>query len=483
MEAGEAATRPDTQAIAGFRSHPSGAEAELRPFPPALGPDGPLPSPRRICMLAMHTCPLAAPGGKETGGMNVYVRELMRQLGRRGYRVDCFTRSQSSLVPHIPDTDLGPNVRVIHVTAGAESPVDKTAAWSAAPDFVQGVRAFIASQEIRYDLYHSHYWMSGWVARELARRRPAPIVHMFHTLGAMKDRAALRGGAAEIGPRRAIEAEIMGFADAIVAATPIDRQHMLELYGADPDRIEVIPPGVDLELFRPLPAAEARARLGQDPEHRMILFVGRPDPVKGLDTLVAAIARILQAEPELRQNSCLCIIGGDKDDAPARMDAEMRRIDALRRELGIADFVTFLGPQRQDDLPLFYSAAQCVVVPSRYESFGMVALEAMACGVPVIASDVGGLSTLVRDGRTGFLVPEGDVEALASRLRMLIDNPPLRAILGRQGVATAEAYSWASIAERIELLYERLWALGEGGGGGIRTPVASLPIRFQGGAV
>jgi D-inositol-3-phosphate glycosyltransferase len=408
-------------------------------------------------MLAVHTCPLAAPGGKETGGMNVYVRELMRQLGRRGYLVDCFTRSQSSAIPHIPDTDLGPNVRVIHVTAGAESPLPKADAWNAAPEFVAGVRAFMASQDIRYDLYHSHYWISGWVAGELARRRPAPIVHMFHTLGAMKDLSAGEGAAPEIAPRRGIEAEIMRFADAIVAATPIDRQHMVDLYGADPARIAIIPPGVDLDLFRPIPPAEALAFLGEHPAHRMILFVGRPDPVKGLDMLVHAIAKIITAEPELAENSCLCIVGGDKTDDPAQMTAEMAHIDRLRRQFGIEDFVTFLGPQTQDILPYYYSAAQVVVVPSRYESFGMVALEAMACGAPVIATRVGGLTTLVRHGRTGFLVPEGDPDAMAAALRPLLDNPDLRRELGMQGVATAEGYSWASITERIERLYERVW--------------------------
>lgn len=423
-----------------------------------LGLEGPLPSPRRICMIAYHTCPLAAPGGKETGGMNVYVRELMRQLGRRGLVVDCFTRSQSSLVPHIPDTDLGPNVRVIHVTAGDEAPLSKADAWSAVPDFVAGVRAFIASQGARYDLYHSHYWMSGWAARELARRRPAPIVHMFHTLGAMKDLAQGDGATAEIGPRRGVEAEIMAFADAIVAATPIDRQHMVDLYGAEPGKIEVIPPGVDLRLFRPMDPRAARAHLGLDADHRMILFVGRPDPVKGLDTLVRAMALIIAAEPELARNSCLCIIGGDKTDDPAEMTAEMQRIHRLREELGIADFVTLLGPQTQDDLPYFYNAAQVVVVPSRYESFGMVALEAMACGAPVIASNVGGLATLVQDGRTGFLVPDGDPAALAARLRPIIDDPALRQALGLHGVAVAEGYSWASIAGRVEQVYERLWA-------------------------
>ena len=422
-----------------------------------LGLDGHLPPPRRICMLSYHTCPLAAPGGKETGGMNVYVRELMRELGRRGYLVDCFTRSQSDAVPHIPDTDLGPNVRLIHVAAGPEAPLSKAEAWAVAPDFARGVRAFIAAEGIRYDLYHSHYWMSGWVAGELASRWPAPIVHMFHTLGAMKDLSRRNGVAPEIGPRRGVEQAIFDIADRIVAATPVDRAHMLEHYRAPAERIAIVPPGVDLLRFRPLGVAESRRQLGLPEAHRMVLFVGRPDPVKGLETLVRAMARIITDEPDLQQNACLCVIGGDVSDDPSEMSAEMVHIDALRKDLGIADFVAFLGPQTQDSLPWYYNAAQAVVVPSRYESFGMVALEAMACGTPVIASDVGGLATLVRDGRTGYLVPYGDPDALAERLRPILDDDVLREVLGRHGTAVAEGYGWASIAGRIERVYESVW--------------------------
>lgn len=413
--------------------------------------------PRRIAMISYHTCPLAAPGGKETGGMNVYVRELMRQLGRRGHLVDCFTRSQSQLVPHIPDTDLGPNVRVIHVAAGREAPLSKEGAWAVVEDFVGGVKAFIGAEGIRYDLYHSHYWMSGHVARQLQARWPAPIVHMFHTLGAMKDQSLGEGGRPEIGPRRVVEQAIFDHADAIVAATPVDRQHMLEWYRADGERIVTIPPGVDLGRFRILGRGPARRALGMPEDRAMVLFVGRPDPVKGLDTLLRAMAALTARDGGLRTRSSLCVIGGDKDADSRGRDAEMARIDALRESLGLGDFVAFMGPQDQDALLDYYNAAQVVVVPSRYESFGMVALEAMACGAPVIASDVGGLSTLVREGRTGFLVPYGDPDALANALWPILEDDALRDALGAQGAAVAEGYGWPSIAGRMERLYERLW--------------------------
>lgn len=430
---------------------------------PAKGPSpgGPPQSPwwcppRRVAMISLHTCPLAAPGGKQTGGMNVYVRELMRQLGRRGVLVDAFTRSESADVPHIPDTDLGPNVRVVHVVAGAESPSSKAGIWAAREAFVDGVLAHMDAEGLRYDLYHAHYWMSGWIAERLAAVHPAPIVQMFHTLGALKDLAVADGGASDLPERRPVEAALMARVDAVVAATTVDRDHMVAFYGADPVRIHVIPPGVDLERFHPLPRDDAFRALGEDPCQRMILFVGRMDPVKGLDTLLRAIARILDRDPAVLEDACLVIAGGDKVEDQPRMDAEMARIDALRRDLGLGELVRFVGSLPQDELPFWYNAAEVVVVPSRYESFGLVALEAMACGTPVIASDVGGLSTLVRDGRTGFLVPDNDPRALADKLAPLLALPEIHDTLGEHGVATAEAYGWPVIAERVEELYERI---------------------------
>jgi D-inositol-3-phosphate glycosyltransferase len=424
------------------------------------GLDGLLPRPRRVCLLSVHTCPLAAPGGKETGGMNVYVRELARQLGRRGYLVDAFTRSESGEVPHIADTDLGPNVRVIHIVAGPEEHATKNETWRHAPCFAEAVLAFMGEEGITYDLYHSHYWISGWVAARLAGVHPAPIIHMYHTLGVAKDLARGAGSVPEVDERRAVEADIAAVADAIVAGSPHDEAMLVDHYGVDPAKIHVIPPGVDLDLFRPIPQEAALSYLGEGPEHRMVLFVGRLDPIKGLDTLMRAMAIVVSQDPGYRRNACLCIAGGQKTDNVAVMDAERRRIERLRIELGLGDLVHFLGSVAQDDLPYYYNAAQVVVVPSRYESFGMVALEAMACGTPVIASNVGGLATLVRDGRTGFLVRDGDPEALAGRLLPLMQDPALRRALGQHGVATAEAYAWPVIADRVEALYERVLASG-----------------------
>jgi D-inositol-3-phosphate glycosyltransferase len=410
----------------------------------------------RICMLSVHTCPLAALGGKETGGMNVYVRELSRQLGQLGFGVDIFTRSQNPHVPHIDDTDLGPNVRVIHVVSGQECPATRHETWLHLPEFVEHVLSFMQAERINYDLYHSHYWLSGWVARHLQALHPAPLIQMFHTLGRMKNLVAASSDQVDLGPRVEVETELMRVADRLVAATPRDGLHMHRLYGADIDRIAVIPPGVDLSLFRPIPQAEALTSLRMSPNHGMILFVGRLDPIKGLETLVRAIAIVVEVDPALRGDMCLCIVGGDASDDMKRASAEMQRIDALRVELGLEDVVTWLGPQGQAELPHYYSAAQMVVMPSHYETFGMVALEAMACGTPVVASNVGGLSFIVEHGKTGLLVPYKNPRLLAEALLALLERPELRRQMGRNGTLVARRYGWPRIARRVLDLYAEL---------------------------
>jgi D-inositol-3-phosphate glycosyltransferase len=409
----------------------------------------------RIAMLSVHTCPLAALGGKETGGMNVYVREISRELGSRGYLIDIFTRFQGSAVECVDHVTLGPNVRVIQITAGPQQPCSKQCVWENLPQFVEGVRAFAHGEGLRYDLLHSHYWLSAWVARELLADWPVPIIHMFHTLGQMKNLMAPSAAQREIAARIPVETETVQFADAIVAATPRDKSQIVELYGADQDKIVVIPCGVDLGLFQPMPCKEAKGELGVPAEACLILFVGRVEPIKGIDTLIRAMAHIIHNDPARRGQVMLCVIGGDVGDSPDRWDAELKRLHSLRQELDIADMVIFVGAQEQQTLPCYYSAADVVVVPSHYESFGMVALEAMACGKPVIASDVGGLSFIVKNGETGFLVPNNDPLALAEKIHYLFGEPAYRDLMGIAAEQAAKRYSWPVIAEEITDLYRR----------------------------
>lgn len=411
----------------------------------------------RIAMLSVHTCPLATLGGKDTGGMNVYVRDLARELGRRGVGVDVFTRSQDEHQPHVKH-DLGHGNRVVHVPAGPERPLPKTELYRYLPEFVGGVREFAALQGQRYDLLHSHYWLSGLVARELRAFWGAPILHTFHTLGIMKNRVAQASDQREPDVRLQAERHIVDFADRVIASTPAEESQLLLLYHADRRNLNVIPPGVDLNLFRPVPRDEARARIGAPAHGTMILFVGRIEPLKGVDTLLRAIA-LCRQKGDLPADLCLSIIGGDPSDGAHNENVEMERLKRLCAELGMGDLVAFLGAKDQDSLHWYYSAAEVVVMPSHYESFGMVALEAMACGTPVVASGVGGLAFLVRDGETGYTVPDRDPEALCDCLGSLISRPELRQRLGRQAADHAQNYAWPIVAEKIVGVYADLLRL------------------------
>jgi D-inositol-3-phosphate glycosyltransferase len=402
-------------------------------------------------MISYHTCPLATLGGKDTGGMNVYVRDLTRQFGRMGIHVDVFTRSQDEHVPHVLH-DLGYGNRVVHVPAGPEVPLRKDELTTYLPQYVDGIRAFAMSKRQQYDLIHSHYWMSGLAAIDLRAAWNIPVVHMFHTLGLMKQRVARLPGEAEGDYRVDGEREVLRQADRIVAATPAEQAQLQWLYQADVRNAVIIPPGVDLSHFYPIPAEEAKEFISVPPCDQLLLFVGRIEPLKGIDTLIEAIAIMRQRQVYV----CLSVVGGNLDDEQAAITDEMARLQALREMYNLQDLVAFLGRRSQDTLPYYYSAAQAVVVPSHYESFGMVALEAMACGTPVVASQVGGLAFLVQDGVTGFTVPVDEPQALADRLITLIQDAPLRKRMGEQAAAFAREYGWDKIAPRIVKLYEEL---------------------------
>ncbi len=404
----------------------------------------------RIAMLSYHTCPLATLGGKDTGGMNVYVRDLTRALGPKGIHVDVFTRSQDEHVPHVLH-DLGYGNRVVHIPAGPEVPLTKDALVGHIPEFVQGILRFAESKSLRYDVIHSHYWMSGIAARDLKKAWGTPVVHMFHTLGLMKQRVARRPGEVEGEYRLLGEKEVFRSADRIISATPAEVAQIQWLYKIKTNNVVVIPPGVDTSHFYPISPDEAKEYIGVPPCANMLLFVGRIEPLKGVDTLIQAIAILRQHGVYV----CLSVIGGEPGGADVE-NAEMRRVQEMSRQAGLDDLVTFLGKRSQDTLPYYYSAADAVVVPSHYESFGMVALEAMACGVPVVASQVGGLAFLVQDGETGYTVPADDPQALADHLAVLLQYPDLRARLGRNAAELAKEYAWEKIADRMIDVYKGL---------------------------
>ncbi|MBI3028728.1 MAG: glycosyltransferase [Candidatus Rokubacteria bacterium] len=379
--------------------------------------------------------------------MNVYVREVARELGRMGVAVDVFTRSQNAEIPRV--VALGLNARVIHLPAGPEAPMPREEVHRHLPEFVANLEAFRRRERIDYSLVHSHYWLSGVAGLSLSGRWRVPLIQMFHTLGQLKNEVARAPEELEPDLRIAEEERIVAGADRLVASNPVERAHLVWYYRAAAEGIRVIPCGVDTELFRPMDQDEAKAALGLGPAPAL-LYVGRLSPIKGLETLLEALARVpRRAEPV----PTLVVIGGDADEPQNGHVARLReRVAAL----GLGGAVRFLGAQPQEGLRLYYAAAEVTVMPSYYESFGMVALEAMACGRPVIASRVGGLTTTVQDGATGYLVPEGDPLVLADRISAILRDADLRGRLGREAARRAAQYRWPCVAEAVCRLYTEL---------------------------
>jgi D-inositol-3-phosphate glycosyltransferase len=398
--------------------------------------------PHRIAVISAHTSPLARLGGHKAGGMNVYVRETAIELARLGHIVDIFTRDDGS---HPEIVELAPRARVVHLSAGPRDAVDKDGVWQHLPAFLHSLRCFKERQGLRYDLVHSHYWLSGWVGSYLQRLWDVPHVTMFHTLGAVKNRAR----DAEHEPQHRIDAErrVVATADTIVAASGDEVEQIAALYDGDPKRTVVIPCGVNLELFGPLDRVKARQALGLGGAP-VVLFVGRLEPLKGPDLLIEML-------PYLEDTTAmLVIVGGD-----AHAAAYKRELRRRAGELGVARRVRFVGAVEQEQLPLYYSAADVCVIPSFYESFGLVALEAMACGTPVVASRVGGLPGTVHDRVNGYLVPERTPEAFAERVGAVLAGGERRRWMREAALATVERFRWSGVAAELDQLYARLWAV------------------------
>ncbi|MBM4415412.1 MAG: glycosyltransferase family 1 protein, partial [Chloroflexi bacterium] len=415
--------------------------------------------PLRVAMLALHTSPLAALGGRETGGMNVYVRHVARELARAGVGVDVFTRRTDAHAPEVVPLDAAEaggageaGARLVHVVAGPAERLEKEALPPLVEEFADGVYAFAQCEGRAYDVVHSHYWLAVEAGALLARRWGVPHVAMFHTLGDVK----LRARASEREPAVRLEAErrLVHEVDCIVAATEHERQLLRQLYRVPPAHVRVIPLGVDREQFRPRDRAAARARVAM-PESMaadapVVLAVGRLEPLKGLDILIVALAEMTVRDAQL------LIAGGDK-----RAAAEVARLRAVAAGAGVGERVHFLGAVPHEALPAYYNAADVVAVPSFYESFGLVAVEALASGVPVVASRVGGLTTTVADGRTGYLIPWRCPGPFAEKLDLLLGNAALCAALGRAGAEAMAPFAWPAIAAALRELFAALAAAAE----------------------
>ena len=400
----------------------------------------------RVAVLSLHTSPLDQPGTGDSGGMNVYVRSVAERLADLDVAVDVFTRCAGRGVPEVHE--VGPLFRVIQIPAGPCAPVPKDTLPEFLPRFTEVVMEHPAGA--RYDLVHAHYWLSGWAGRQAQQRWGVPLVATFHTLGRVKNASLGDGERAE--PRHRLDGEqaLIRAADRILVPTPAEAAYLHRLYDAQPGRIRLIPPGVDSALFRPLAKEPARAALGLSGKG-VILFVGRLQPLKGPDVAIRAVAEAIRRAPGLGRDLALALVGGPS--GPASNLGELR---ALAEALGIGDSVHFLAPRPHEELPQVYAAADVLLMPSRSESFGLVALEAQACGLPVVASAVGGLPYVVPDGKSGFLVPGHDPAMYAGRVLEILSDPQLAARLSRTAVRQAGGFPWESTASRTLSVYAEL---------------------------
>lgn len=387
-----------------------------------------------MCVLSVHTSPLEQPGTGDAGGMNVYIVETARRMADRGVEVEIFTRATSS--EHPPVVELAPGVLVRHVAAGPFEGLGKNDLPSQLCAFTAGVLRTEARHDPgHYDVVHSHYWLSGqvgWLARD---RWGVPLVHSAHTLARVKNAALADGDPPEPMVRVIGEDQVVAEADRLIGNTDSEARELIELYGADPRRVVTIPPGVDLRRFVPGSRAAARRAVNLAPDAVVLAFVGRIQPLKAPDVLLRAAAELLRRDPALRRRLVVLVAGGPSGSGLAEPTA----LQELSRSLGVSDVVRFLPPQGGAGLVGVYRAADVVAVPSHNESFGLVALEAQACGTPVVAAGVGGLPVAVADGRSGLLVPGHGAEQWADALSAALAR---RDELGRGAVVHARGFSW-----------------------------------------
>jgi D-inositol-3-phosphate glycosyltransferase len=395
----------------------------------------------RLALLSMHGCPVARLGERDTGGMNVYLLRVARELGRLGHIVDVYTRVHDARDAQL--MDLGRNARVVHLEAGPYHET-KASLQQYIPQFLESLQEFRESEGINYDLVHSHYWLSGLAGMELSRALGVPHATTFHTLA----RAKMEARPAEDEPanRLAAESLVARSADSIVVSTEQEKGDLGRLYQVSADRVDVVPAGVDLDLFKPMDKAEARRELGLT-ESKIILSVSkRVEPLKGVDILISAIARLSDIS-----DTRLLVVGGDPGS-----DSELQRLMGLAADLGVSGSVTFTGAVEQPELPKYYSAADVFVMPSYYETFGLAALEAMACGTPIVASGAaGGPKSFIEEGTTGYLIPWPSLEPYAERLEQLLGDASLRERIGRAARAKALTMGWNTVASGLSRHYDR----------------------------
>jgi len=395
----------------------------------------------KIAMISVHSCPVGKLGGRDTGGMNVYIVELARQLGRRGHLVDIYTRVHQPR--HEQILSLGQNVRLIHLKTGSNEEIPKIDIYSYLQNFTCEVENFRKFENSHYDLIHSHYWLSGLVGKQLQTSWHLPHVVMFHTLGAIKNSIGIGKDEPEL--RIAGEQEVVDNCQCIIAATETEKRDLIQHYSASPQKIAIVPCGVNLNLFKPINKEIARKELNLDGE-KVILFIGRIEPLKGIDQMLRALTYITDKET-LR----VMIVGGDEHSQDV-----VHALQKMARELHIEEHVSFIGLAAQERLPLFYSAADICVIPSYYESFGMVALESLACGTPLVATDVGAMRHIIRSNEAGRIAIDNSPRQLASKISELLSQTKNQEQHIKTRRALAAEFSWVHITDMILREYDKV---------------------------
>ena len=414
----------------------------------------------RIAMFSIHSSPIGELGTKNTGGMSVYIRELARHLGVFGHRVDIYTKLNGSKQNQI--IELYDNVRLIHLSAGSNGYVHKLALYYYLSDFFRALEGFKSQEGLHYDLVHSHYWLSGRLGSRVQDRWNIPHIVMFHTLGTVKNSAGLADREPDL--RIATEKKLARTCQRILAPTDREKENLVKYCHTPAEKIGVVPCGVNLDLFQPMDRAAARQRLGFDPDESMVLYVGRFDPIKGIDRLLEAMAYLKHLK-RMR----LVIVGGD---GPAT--AEYQSLQQLSAKVGIQKFVHFVGRVAQNQLPPYYSAADALVVPSYYESFGLVGLESLACGTPVVATRVGAMEDIIEDGKTGQVVADLTPRGLANSIEKIISYSAGPLLSAHAIRASVRKYGWSNVAAAVFNEYETVFR--NSGSEAARTLSASCGI-------
>lgn len=402
-----------------------------------------------IAVISYHTCPLSDEKDADIGGLNTYVYELSRQMATQGHNIDIFTRLIDKNSPLI--VNVQPNLRVIHIKAGRENKKPTKKLLTYIPRFYKNLENFIQQEKLEYDLVSCHYYLSGLVGLKIKEKIKKPMIITFHTLALMKNLVAKNAAERESPKRIKAENLLMQKADKIIAISPMDAKYIANLYGAPKDKIFVLTPGLDHNLFKPLQKKITKIKIGADPKFKLILFVGRIQPLKGIDTLLYALKILI--DQTLKINVCLWVLGDDLLNGGAK---ELKRLQKLQTFLNLDPFVRFLGKKRYEQLPAFYNAADLVVMPSKYESFGMIALEAMACGVPVITTNATGVSDLYDKKQKKLITPVGNPGLLAQKIKGILTDENQYKKLSQQAVMSVKAFNWQSAAKDFQLILKTL---------------------------